>query len=308
MEVEYNDKLIKIEKEIIEDTLYESEIVIEKNDIHSNLNEEKCNTGNYFESTDDSSRSISEDLTGFNHKIDQNQIKSAKYIYICDLCKQSFTSKKLIIVHMKYHFPDNYCTDNNSKSVCSKNIKHRKPNIRKDIDKYECKICFKQFNDYSNCRRHIINHSSKKKFKCRFCSKLYTTEYSLRVHIRVHTGELPYKCDLCHLKFNRNDAMLAHRRTHGGEQLTYSCKDCHKIFSSHHCLLRHVKSHRTETTLSCSYCHQTYTRRDSLIVHLRSKHTGNKPYKCQICKKEFFENNVLARHMKIHVNKKINKT
>lgn len=45
LEIQYNDKTVKIKKETLEDTILESEIVVEKNYILSTLNKEKCNTG-----------------------------------------------------------------------------------------------------------------------------------------------------------------------------------------------------------------------------------------------------------------------
>ncbi|XP_008183778.1 zinc finger protein 569 isoform X2 [Acyrthosiphon pisum] len=300
LEIEYNDKTIVIKKETIGDTVFESEIVIEKSGIQSILNKEKCNT-DHDSKFADLPRTIYKDLVNCNNKTYQNTSKREKHIYICDLCDLSFTSKQLLIFHMRHHFPNNdYCTNNNSKRVCSKNIKCKKLKIRKKKKIFSCPICCKQFNDQSNCRRHTINHANTNKFKCRFCLKQLTTQYNLRVHIRLHTGESPYKCDICNLTFQRNDNLSKHRKIHEVNQKTYDCKDCHKQFLYNNTLLRHVRIHQMENIYSCYHCQQSYVRKDSLIVHLRSRHTGEKLYQCHICKKDFFENNVLVRHMRIH--------
>jgi len=207
---------------------------------------------------------------------------------------------------MKYHFPnDDYCLNNNLKK---RNSKHTKCKQLKKYIKikniFVCTICSKEFNDQSNCRRHTLTHvntsTNTKKFKCHFCKKQFTTKYNLRVHSRLHTGDLPYICDFCHLKFDRNDKMLTHRRIHEENFRTYDCKDCHRQYLYKNSLLRHVKIHYMENIYCCNHCQQPFTRKDSLIVHLRSKHTGKKPFKCRICKKRFFENSVLVRHMMTH--------
>jgi len=303
-EIEYNDKTIVIKKETIGDTVFESEIFIEKSGIQSILNKEKCNTGHYSNLTD-LPRTIYKDLVNCNNKTDRNKGKSEKPIYICDLCHQSLITKQLLIFHMRYHFPNNdYCTNNNSKKVCSKNIKCKKLKKHKRKKIFSCPICCKQFNDQSNCRRHTINHTNTNKFKCRFCAKQLTTQYNLRVHIRLHTGESPYKCDICHLTFQRNDNLSKHRKIHEVVQKAYDCKDCHKQFSNNSTLLRHVRIHQMENIYSCYHCQRPYVWKSSLIVHMKSRHTGKKPYQCHICKKDFFENYVLVRHMKIHKKEK----
>lgn len=49
----------------------------------------------------------------------------------------------------------------------------------------------------------------------------------------------------------------------------------------------------------CSYCNKVFTNRSNLIVHLRS-HTGEKPYKCQLCPYACAQSSKLTRHMRTH--------
>lgn len=271
------------------------------------MNEEKCNTGHDSNFTD-LQRTIYKNLVNYNNKTDKTKVKREKRIYICDVCHQSFINKQLLISHMRDHFPNNdYCTNNNSKRVCSKNIKCKKIKIKRTKKAiFSCPICGKQFNDQSNCLRYKLNHGDTKKVNCLVCGKQLSTKYLLPVHMRIHTRESTFKCDICHLTFFRYEKLSKHRKdVHKVNQKTYDGKDCYKQFLQNNSLLRHVRiHHQMENIYTCNHCKRSYVGKDSLIVHLRS--TGEKLYQCYICEKNFCENRALVRHMRIHKKGKKN--
>ncbi|XP_043930537.1 B-cell lymphoma/leukemia 11B isoform X2 [Protopterus annectens] len=55
-------------------------------------------------------------------------------------------------------------------------------------------------------------------------------------------------------------------------------------------------------TKSCEFCGKTFKFQSNLIVHRRS-HTGEKPYKCQLCDHACSQASKLKRHMKTHMHK-----
>lgn len=46
----------------------------------------------------------------------------------------------------------------------------------------------------------------------------------------------------------------------------------------------------------CSYCSSTYTARHKLVIHER-RHTGDKPYKCNLCDAGFTNSDALKTHV-----------
>ena len=51
---------------------------------------------------------------------------------------------------------------------------------------------------------------------------------------------------------------------------------------------------------SCKYCGKVFKNTSNLTVHVRS-HTGEKPYKCELCDYSCAQSSKLTRHMRIHV-------
>ena len=51
---------------------------------------------------------------------------------------------------------------------------------------------------------------------------------------------------------------------------------------------------------TCKYCGKVFKNTSNLTVHIRS-HTGEKPYKCDMCEYSCAQSSKLTRHMKIHV-------
>ena len=51
---------------------------------------------------------------------------------------------------------------------------------------------------------------------------------------------------------------------------------------------------------TCKYCGKVFKNTSNLTVHIRS-HTGEKPYKCDMCSYSCAQSSKLTRHMKIHV-------
>lgn len=98
----------------------------------------------------------------------------------------------------------------------------------------------------------------KKKNSCELCDKVFLGVNDLKKHMRVHNNERPFQCNHCEKRFRQAG-----------------------------CLKNHVASqHGTDTVFICYYCNKSFPIKERLRLHMRL-HSGVKPYKCNLCPKEF---------------------
>ncbi|XP_008563642.1 PREDICTED: B-cell lymphoma/leukemia 11B-like [Galeopterus variegatus] len=105
--------------------------------------------------------------------------------------------------------------------------------------------------------------------------------------------EAPFGCQ-CQLSGNR-------RRRGKDEPSSYICTTCKQPFNSAWFLLQHAQNtHGFRIYLEPGpYCGKVFKNCSNLTVHRRS-HTGERPYKCELCNYACAQSSKLTRHMKTH--------
>ncbi|XP_052745482.1 zinc finger protein 436 isoform X6 [Bicyclus anynana] len=200
---------------------------------------------------------------------------SENKLFTCDVCKNVFKQKSLLVKHMKSHTEQKMFT---------------------------CNFCQFKFTYRSNLVQHLRFHTGEKPYSCNLCEYKFTTKCHLVRHMRTHTGEKPYSCNLCEYKFTTKYHLLRHMRTHTGEK-PYSCNLCEFKCSQKGNLTKHVmRYHNGEKPYSCNLCEFKFAQKCDLVRHMKT-HTGEKPYSCKVCENKFAQKTHLMSHMRTHTAK-----
>ena len=114
----------------------------------------------------------------------------------------------------------------------------------------------------------------------------------------VYTGQPSERCPTSSSRLLPR-ALAAHSVGNSRE-----CSVCGKKFTNKSHFVEHSRIHTGEKPFKCNLCVTKFNRKHDLHRHYLKKHMGEvEPYKCTVCSKQFMILSSLRRHAKSHSEK-----
>lgn len=249
------------------------------------------------------------------------------YPFVCEICSRRYKeydrlTRHIDAVHVNQLYKCKECgiifpTKHAVNSHCDRDHnKHR--------ERYECKICFKDFHTLVNFKSHTNNlHNDSietiEKFEsiltCNLCLKTFNTLEALKSHRilladsnehcqvlksttnNVYSKIQPklFKCDICLKKFKLYEFFKKHL-VHVHIEQKFRCKQCDHMLLHQVALDKHNRENHD--LYDCHKCKHTFSGLINLNRHTSDCHLSL--YRCTICLLQLKNQRSFAHHLRVH--------
>ncbi len=227
-------------------------------------------------------------------------------LFKCQRCKQSFSSKYKLQLHMASHsiaknFKCHLCSYRTSRA---RNLVSHVTHVHTTFKSFECNLCGAKFKRTSHLIIHKSSVHSSKTFTCKICFKTCSSKFSLVNHIRFshENNRVPKTCLICHQTYDSLKRLQLHTKRMHDEKNKYKCKICDLQLANRANLSIHMKrKHGDKKSFKCAVCDKVYLSRAGLKLHMKTAHEKpEKSYHCNLCSASFVTQQLLTNHYRAH--------
>ena len=205
-------------------------------------------------------------------------------IFFCDLCNQTFKTKKDFINHNKISNPVAHrCEECGAAfSFRAHLLVHMKSHGKDRLNGtlYKCDECGLNAKNTTRLKRHMITHTKEQCYKCCICPKTSSCFSTAQKHVLYHRRNGMLRCTCCNKDFPNRQALASHQLA----VMEIKCELCGQEFPNRTSRTLHLKSDHPQQIFRCNLCVRVYTNQVEFESHM-AYHENNKKKQCPVCGK-----------------------
>nr|XP_008195672.2 PREDICTED: LOW QUALITY PROTEIN: zinc finger protein 260 [Tribolium castaneum] len=153
-------------------------------------------------------------------------------------------------------------------------------------------------------------------FGCQYCPAIFFVQKAIADHVREEHGK-EYKNCKVHVPKQAppvkrgeedphkiDEELIKEAKVVVDGRIYYNCKECGKNLHSPYTYVWHIRIHTGERPFVCDLCGKQFRVSQGLVRHLRETHQGIKKFPCDLCGRMFATRRNVEEHRRIHTNER----